>query len=175
METINEQHLSYRATGDVIVLDGDGSRWVREGEATCPSWAEGIHVPVDADGNVVPLRTDTLYTHDGNRFCVEGINYLLKKNGWIVYGHHERPTVYESYSLRCLHLAKPDSWERLLDDLDNVTEGEGIAECLYMHRDGLDIQCSGCRLEDFESDLDCSCLSYADIAARIRKLRGDAE
>ncbi len=24
-----EQHLPYRATGDVVVLDGDGSRWVR--------------------------------------------------------------------------------------------------------------------------------------------------
>ncbi len=45
METINEQHLSYRATGDVIVLDGDGSRWVREGEATCPSWARASTFP----------------------------------------------------------------------------------------------------------------------------------
>lgn len=27
-----EQHLQYRATGDVVVLDGDGSRWVREGK-----------------------------------------------------------------------------------------------------------------------------------------------
>ena len=25
-----EQHLPYRATGDVVILDGDGSRWVRE-------------------------------------------------------------------------------------------------------------------------------------------------
>lgn len=25
-----EQHLSYRSTADVVVLDGDGSRWVRE-------------------------------------------------------------------------------------------------------------------------------------------------
>ena len=30
-----EQHLPYRATGDVVVLDGDGSRWVRE-DATSP-------------------------------------------------------------------------------------------------------------------------------------------
>lgn len=140
-----------------------------------PSWAKDVPAPVDADGETVPLRTDTLYTHDGDRFCVEGIRYSRDKNYWIVFGHHENPTIYIAYNLRCLHLTKPDSWERLLDDLDNVTEGEGIAECLYMRRDGLDIQCSGCRLEDFESDLDCSCLSYADIAARIRKLRGDAE
>lgn len=30
-----EQHLPYRATGNVVVLDGDGSRWVRE-DATSP-------------------------------------------------------------------------------------------------------------------------------------------
>lgn len=32
----SEQHLPYKATGDVVVLDGDGSRWVREGEAPNP-------------------------------------------------------------------------------------------------------------------------------------------
>lgn len=26
----SEQHLPYRSTTDVVVLDGDGSRWVRE-------------------------------------------------------------------------------------------------------------------------------------------------
>lgn len=25
-----EQHLPYRSTADVVVLDGDGSRWMRE-------------------------------------------------------------------------------------------------------------------------------------------------
>ena len=58
-----EQHLPYRATGDVIVLDGDGSRWVREGEAPCPSLAEGISAPVDEDGNAVLLMT--MKTYDG--------------------------------------------------------------------------------------------------------------
>ena len=31
-----EQHLPYRSTADVVVLDGDGSRWVREPNRTCP-------------------------------------------------------------------------------------------------------------------------------------------
>lgn len=26
----SEQHLPYRSTADVVVLDGDGNRWVRE-------------------------------------------------------------------------------------------------------------------------------------------------
>lgn len=32
----SEQHLPYRSTADVVVLDGDGSRWVREQNGTCP-------------------------------------------------------------------------------------------------------------------------------------------
>ena len=37
----SEQHLPYRATGDVVVLDGDGSRWVREVDLTCPWLTDG--------------------------------------------------------------------------------------------------------------------------------------
>lgn len=33
----SEQHLPYRSTADVVVLDGDGSRWVRETNGTCPA------------------------------------------------------------------------------------------------------------------------------------------
>lgn len=32
----SEQHLPYRSTADMVVLDGDGSRWVRETNGTCP-------------------------------------------------------------------------------------------------------------------------------------------
>lgn len=32
----SEQHLPYRSVADVVVLDGDGSRWVREPNGTCP-------------------------------------------------------------------------------------------------------------------------------------------
>lgn len=32
----SEQHLPYRSTADVVVLDGDGSGWVRESNGTCP-------------------------------------------------------------------------------------------------------------------------------------------
>ena len=69
---------------------------------------------------------------------------------------------------------RPDSWEKLLEDLDHASKGGDNAECLYMRRDGMEVQCPGCKLEDVESDdLECSYLAYADIAARIRKLRGD--
>lgn len=37
----SEQHLPYRSTADVVVLDGDGSRWMRERKG---------HLIVDKDG-----------------------------------------------------------------------------------------------------------------------------
>ena len=69
----------------------------------------------------------------------------------------------------------PDSWEKLLGDLDNASKGGDNAECLYMRRDGIELPCQECRLGVDESDLECAYLAYADIAARIRKLRGEGE
>ena len=70
----------------------------------------------------------------------------------------------------------PDSWENLLDDLDHAAKGGDNAECLYMRREDIEVgeQCSGCRLYNANDVFsDCSCLAYADIADRIRKLRGE--
>jgi len=36
----SEQHLPYRSTADVVVLDGDGSRWVREDLVTEDRWKD---------------------------------------------------------------------------------------------------------------------------------------
>ena len=43
MSAGTEQHLPYRSTADVVVLDGDGSRWVRE--RTCHLRHETPHSP----------------------------------------------------------------------------------------------------------------------------------
>lgn len=74
------------------------------------SWAEGIPAPRDADGRVVPLRTDMMYAHDGNPFSVCHLAYLQDENRWIVCGHHEFPTGRKYYSPSDLHLTRPDSW-----------------------------------------------------------------
>lgn len=62
-----EQHLPYKAMGDVVVLDGDGSRWVRETNGTCPNanrtCPNNVQKPMDADGNAVLLMT--MKTYDG--------------------------------------------------------------------------------------------------------------
>lgn len=122
-----------------------------------PSWAKGVPAPVDADGKLVPLCTETLYTHDGDRFCVEEIRYSRGKNYWIVFGHHENPTVYIAYSLRCLHLTKHDSWEKLEEDARKTT-------CQYF--DHVD-SCKGCPAEHSNG---CGAHKILDIIRRAKAL-----
>ena len=83
---------------------------------------------------------------------------------------------YYTVPARRLTHERPDNWEKLLEDLDNAAKGGDNAECLYMRREDIEVgeQCSGCRLYNADDVFsDCSLLAYADIADRIRKLRGD--
>ena len=79
MSAGTEQHLPYRSTADVVVLDGDGSRWVRErGDAGrdtripyrlgtdnyCVFGYDGDYVHM---GDMVEVCWDTLW---GERSCV---------------------------------------------------------------------------------------------------------
>lgn len=133
-----------------------------------------ISLPRDADGCEIPLDTKEIYDENGNEWRVEHIEYDPRDHGWrfLVSKDKFRGFFYARYTY-LEKPAPPDSWENLLDDLDHASKGGDNAECLYMRRDGLEVQCPGCRLEDTESDFECSYLVFADIAARIRKLRGE--
>ena len=129
-----------------------------------------ISLPRDAEGREIPLDTEVLY--DKNNRCrkVDLFMFYPDKDKWDVVFKDS----YAHFSPHNLSLTKPDSWENLLNDLDHASKGGDNAECLYMRRDGMEALCPGCRLEDVESDdIECPYLAYADIAARIRKLRGE--
>lgn len=129
-------------------------------------------VVLSADGKPVSIG-DTVYCDDDpepltvNSLTVSecgpvGVQSAAGANYTVPAGRltHERP-----------------GWEKLLDDLDNAAKGGDNAECLYMRREDIEVgeQCSGCRLYEQGKDKfnECSYLAYADIAARIRKLRGE--
>ena len=114
-----------------------------------PSWAKDVPAPVDADGRLVPLCTEKLYTDGGEEFSVDGIIYLLDERGWAASGVSKHSKRLCSHDLRFLHVASPDSWEKLEEDLDRCIE----ADCIS-HGTSLVLE---------------------DIKQRIRKLRGDAE
>lgn len=138
--------------------------------------ATQITLPLDAEGKEIPLDTKVLYDGDGNAKEVQAFDYSPVESMWRVLLLGD----FILFLTSDMHLTPPDSWEKLLDDLDNTVKGGDNAECLYMRREDIGVgeQCSKCRLYNADgifSDCDCSCLAYADIAARIRKLRGEGK
>ena len=74
------------------------------------SWAKDAPVPRDADGKIVPLGTEKLYTDDGEMVRVDSICHGARP--WRV----KRMQSDKTYWLDSLHLHRPDSWERLEED-----------------------------------------------------------
>ena len=134
-------------------------------------------LPKDAEGREIPLDTRKIFDKEGNEWRVEHVEYDPNDHGWrfLVSKDKYRGFLYARY----VYLEKPaarDSWENLLEDLDNAAKGGDNAECLHMRREDIEVgeQCSGCRLYNADDVFsDCSCLAYGDIAARIRKLRSE--
>lgn len=137
-----------------------------------------ITLPKDAEGREIPLDTKEIFDDSGNEWRVEHVEYNPRDHGWrfLVSKDKYRGFLYARY----VYLEKPatsDSWEKLLEDLDNAVKGGDNAECCYMRREVIETgeQCPGCRVYEQGEDnfIECSYLAYADIAARIRKLRGE--
>ena len=131
-----------------------------------------IELPRDAAGREIPLDTVCMYDCNGDSISITRWCFMKRlepmvseKNIWTAIdkeGFVKDPAL--------LHLTPPDSWDKLLDDLDNAAEGGDNAECCYMRREGIETgaQCPGCRLYNTDDVFsDCSLLAYADIAARM--------
>lgn len=129
-----------------------------------------ITLPRDAEGREIPLDTKVLYDGDGNAKEVQAFDYSPVESVWRVLLLGD----FILFLTSDMHLTTQDSWEKLLEDLDNAAKGGDNAECLYSRREGVAAgsQCYGCKLynQDYGSS-ECEYLAYADIAARIRKLR----
>lgn len=132
-----------------------------------------IELPRDAKGREIPLDTALLYGKvSGEEYEVVCFNFRPSMRQWRV--ELKRRDDFGIYATDVFTLSQPDSWEKLLEDLDNAARGGDNAECCYMRREGIEVgtQCHGCRLYETDDDFtECSHLAYGDIAARIRKLR----
>ena len=129
------------------------------------NWHEGVPQPVDADGNVVPLATRTLYDGDGQEISV--MEYALiysKYTGVPVW--HVRKTDGSIFMLDRFHLERPDSWERLEEDIESMLR-KSLA-CYYFGH-GQSISCLACPAHTLEKD--CKEMATCDILRRIRALR----
>lgn len=104
------------------------------------AWYEGVPAPVDADGNVVPLTTRTLYDGDGHEISV--MEYAL------IYSEHTGVPVWRVrrsdgmiFMLSLFHLERPDTWERVEADIMAMAHEDCV--CYYFGVDA-DAPCSAC-------------------------------
>lgn len=125
-----------------------------------------IELPKDAEGREIPLDTEVLYDKEGKRREVDWYTYYPDKDRWEV--------IFEDSCVRFspnnLSLTKPDSWEKLLDDLDKAASKTYCGTCTYFGKNPAD--CDTCAIGDITS---CDQAAMRDIASRIRKLRGDGD
>lgn len=132
--------------------------------------AFGVEPPKDADGKVIPLDTEVLYSQCGKVFEVEGFRYSLKIKEWFAYGRYSGAERNGCGETNRYLLAPPDSWDKLIEDLRKAADNpEHSADCGYL--DPKNKGCEKCPANDRY------CLEYAftDIADRIEDLRKSDE
>ena len=128
-----------------------------------------IELPKDAEGREIPLDTVALYDDDGNVHSIRRFIYtndfdLNDKwmNSWYVVTDD-----YKTAKSELMHLTKPDSWEKLDDDLDRCIEESNL--CMYYNQN---LDCNNCTISGNESR-GCTSIALEDIKKRIRMLRGE--
>lgn len=121
-----------------------------------------VELPRDAEGREIPLDTECLYTCNGEKQEVISFMYYRRKDIWeIETDTHIVNSIY-------LYITPPDSWEKLLDDLDKAASKTYCGTCTYFGKNPTD--CDTCAIGDISA---CDSAAMRDIADRIRKLRGE--
>ena len=124
-----------------------------------------VKLPKDAKGREIPFDTECLYTHDGEKQSVLSFTYYREKDRWEI-----ETDTYIVHSIY-LYLTPPDSWEKLLEDLNVAGDARYQEACAYFHRDKGEDGCASCP----GGEDGCNRIAMRDIADRIRKLRGEDE
>lgn len=122
-----------------------------------------VELPKDAEGREIPLDTECLYTYKGEKQDVLGFTYHRKEEKW------EIETDLRIVNSIYLYITPPDSWEKLLDDLNEAGNARYDEACAYFHRDKDEDGCASCP----GGEDGCARIAMRDIASRIRKLRGE--
>lgn len=123
-----------------------------------------VELPKDAEGREIPLDTEVLYDKEGKRREVDWYTFYPDKDIWdVVFADSSA-----HFSPHNLSLTPPDSWEKLLDDMDKAASKTYCGTCTYFGKNPAD--CDTCAIGDITS---CDSSVMRDIASRIRKMRGD--
>lgn len=130
-------------------------------------------LPKDHEGHEIPLDTEVLYDNNGVKFNVDEFKLCAlpssRTSFWTIRGVFEDEEEKCNFLPQFLHLIQPDSWKRLLEDLDKAGSKTYCGDCTYFGMNSTN--CDKCAIGDLSS---CDSAAMRDIADRIRKLRGDA-
>lgn len=123
-----------------------------------------IELPRDAAGHEIPLDAKVLYDECGTKVSVKEFLFRTsvenRRTEWTIKAAYEGNFYYNSFKPKNMHLTRPDSWERLEEDLDR-----GSDICDYYE---------DCPMEMYgKSCSECKKAALKNIASRIRKLRGE--
>lgn len=131
-----------------------------------------IELPKDAEGREIPLDTSELFIADGTKVQALRFEYMYHvsdaHDAWFVC-IERTPGEHMTLHTRDVRLAQPDSWKRLLDDLDVAGDARYYEACAYFHRDKDEDGCISCP----GGEDGCARIAMRDIAFRIRKLSGE--
>ena len=127
-----------------------------------------VELPKDAEVREIPLDTALLYGKaSGEEYEVVCFNFRPSVRQWRV--ELKRRDDLGIYATESFTLSQPDSWEKLLEDLDVAGDSRCYEACAYFSRDKDEYCCTSCP----GGKDDCVLIAMRDIASRIRKLRGE--
>lgn len=134
-------------------------------------WAADVPAPVDADGQVVPLTTKVMYGDDGRELEVSIFKlwndpYAMQWRAFCTNQGGDKG--YADVSN--LHLTRPDSWERLEEDIKQVAVDD---VCGYFGG-SIDAPCD----DDCPAKIaKCPCRMFVirDVMRRTKALAGRGE
>ena len=128
----------------------------------------GIEPLKDANGKIIPLDTEVLYDKYENVFHVVDFCYSPNGKEWIASGGFTEPKDSWRFETNRLILAAPDSWDKLIGDLNRAANGMSTDEAECRYADNVGKPCCSCKFGDWS---ECKTGIFTNIAYRINKLR----
>lgn len=131
------------------------------------SWL-GVEPPRDANGEIIPLDTETLYETDGQVFHVLAFRYSPKSKEWSACGGYTGNKNGWCAETNAFLLYPPDSWEKLEED---ALKGQ----CTYFGASGNSVTCTNCEHSLQATGRLCWENMQIDLVKRAKRLAGIEE
>ena len=133
-----------------------------EDELAQLAWANGVPVPVDANGEVVQLTTKVMYDIYGGKHGVNFYSFASESGYWTV--NTDKQSNSEAHVTEGFYLHRTDSWEKLEEDIQKVTKASDI--CGYY--DNVGKPCNECPARNIPGT--CSAIVLRDALRRAKVL-----